>query len=461
MSLFHCSVATALACVLGSLTGLAEGFPRQRIGAVTDEGDRLGSLERDSFSPRPAVASSQRDAPMDGWLRLASKGRSTEAASEVERTLTEAALQPNVALGPEAQDRTPTRPRGGAAGSSQQGRQQGGQAGGAAGRGSAPGFDRAPGHRFGLPKAPQRTPGAIRLGSYNLLNLFDDKDDPRLSGQNDDLPMAIDPDRAAAMAAAIRELDADVIALQEVESEEAVRWFVGRWLKDAGYDHIASRDVGNPRGIECAVISRFPIVDVQTFVDADLDDVARPGDGWAPRPDDAPPRGALRYQRSPLVVTVKPSEHYTLTILSLHHKASAGFDFLREAEALKTASIVRALEKQDPSRNIVLLGDFNAAPWDKSLRVYLENGMVDVFAARTTDRNKVESRRWRTHESERVLDYVLMNRAAFREFVPGSAFVLGTLHPGDDYDYRTQKPPKGYASDHYPIAVEVVPRDEK
>ena len=344
----------------------------------------------------------------------------------------------------------------------------GGQAGGGQrGAGQATGGRGAtatrsgPGQRFGVAKAPPRTPGAIRIGSYNLLNLFDDKDDPKISGKDDDIAMTIDPDRAAAMAAAIRALDADVLALQEVESEEAVRWFVDRWLKDAGYAHIASRDVGNPRGIECAVISRFPIVDVKTYTDANLDDAVRTGDGWADRPKDAPPVGKLRYQRSPLVVTVKPAEDYLLTVFSIHHKASAGFDFQREAEALKTASIVRQLEKEDPSRNIVLMGDFNAAPWDKSLRVYFDNALTDAFAGRSTDRSKPESRRWRTHESEKVLDYVLLNRAAFREFVPGSAFVLGTLHPGDDYDYRTDKPPKGYASDHYPIAVELMPKDVK
>jgi endonuclease/exonuclease/phosphatase family metal-dependent hydrolase len=397
------------------------------------------------------------------WIHAALAGMlaSPPGGSLCESTLRHRERSPQSCVAHSRAERAESQAPPDASGEVTQGRQQGGTAGAAAGRGGKAGADRGPAQRFGLPKAPPRTPGAIRLGSYNVLNLFDDKDDPRLSGQFDDLPMAIDPDRAATIAAAIRELDADVLALQEVESEEAVRWFVQRWLKGAGYEHIASRDVGNPRGIECAVISRFPITDVRTFTDADLDDVVRAGEGWAPRPADAPPRGRLRYQRSPLMVTVKTPDDYTLTLFSIHHKASAGFEFLREAEALKTASLVRALEKQDPARNIALLGDFNAAPWDKSLRVYLENGLVDLFAARTTDRNKPESRRWRTHESERVLDYILLNRAAYREYVPGSSFVLGTLHPGDDYDYRTQKPPKGYASDHYPIAVEVLPPDQK
>lgn len=39
---------------------------------------------------------------------------------------------------------------------------------------------RGPGHRYGLETAPERTPGAIRIASYNILNYFDDVDDPAL-----------------------------------------------------------------------------------------------------------------------------------------------------------------------------------------------------------------------------------------------------------------------------------------
>lgn len=317
--------------------------------------------------------------------------------------------------------------------------------------------------RYGVPKAPAKPREAIRIATYNTLNLFDDHDDPALRGDMDDITMTISPDRAASLATAIKALDADVLALQEVESEAAVKWFRDRWLKGLGYDHVVSRDVGNPRGIENAILSRFPIKDVKTYVDLNLDSLKRDGEGWTPRPSDAPPQGRLRFARSPLAVEVevpRPNgEPYRLTLFSIHHKAGRDFNFQRESEALGIASIARDIMKSDPSRNIVLLGDFNAAPWDKSTRVYLASGFTDTLAHRTTERSSPESRRYRTHESERVLDYILLNSAAFRELIPGSAFVLGTLHPGDRYDYRNDTPPKGYASDHYPVAIDLVPVD--
>jgi hypothetical protein len=40
---------------------------------------------------------------------------------------------------------------------------------------------------------------------------------------------------------------------------------------------------------------------------------------------------------------------------------------------------------------------------------------------------------------------------------------MGTMHPPSDYDWKTdpekEKVPAGYASDHYPVAVDVMPKD--
>ncbi len=326
--------------------------------------------------------------------------------------------------------------------------------------------ERGPSQRFGLAKAPPKTQGAIRIGAYNVLNLFDHVDDPALTGEFDDLPMATSDDRCRAMAAAIRELNADVLALQEVESLEALTWFRDTYLKGMGYDHIASIDVGYFRGVEQSVLSRFPIVETRTWTDARLDRVRRTGLGWA----DVPPgergdqRGDernFRHQRSPLMVTIKVNDDYRFTLLSVHHKAGRDFNHHREAEALHNVEVIRELLKEDPSRNIVVAGDFNCAPWDKSMRVYLEAGLIDTLSHRSTQRDSDESAQYRTHESARVLDYILLNSAAHREFVVGSAFVLGTLHPGDDYDWRTDTPPRGYASDHYPVAIDLMPKDVK
>ena len=78
---------------------------------------------------------------------------------------------------------------------------------------------RGPEIRFGRPTPLAKADDAIRIASYNVLNLFDEADDPSLQGKYDDLPMATSRDRCESVARIIRSIDADVLCLQEVEFE--------------------------------------------------------------------------------------------------------------------------------------------------------------------------------------------------------------------------------------------------
>jgi endonuclease/exonuclease/phosphatase family metal-dependent hydrolase len=316
-----------------------------------------------------------------------------------------------------------------------------------------------PVNKFGLSEPRPRTPGAIRLAAYNTLNLFDHVDDPAMQGDHDDIKAATAPERCEALAQAIKAIDADIIALEEIESLEALKWFRDTYLPDAGYAYLASIDVGYYRGVECSVMSRFKITEARVWPDESLDDVRRAGTGWAPVPPEQ--RQGLKFQRSPLMVNVQTDSGYELTIFALHHKAGSDFKHHREAEALQIVEYLDALREREPERNVVVMGDFNAAPFDKSLRIYLEAGMIDTLAHRTIWKDDPDSPLYKTHESDRVLDYILLNSAAHREMVIGSAFVYGTLYPGDSYDFTRDPHPPGYASDHYPVVVDLMPRDAR
>ena len=313
-----------------------------------------------------------------------------------------------------------------------------------------------PTNKFGLAQAPKRTPGAIRIATYNVLNLFDHIDDPALTGAHDDMLLAATDERCRALADAIRNVDADIVGLEEVESLECVKWFRDNYLKDLGYKYICSHDVGYYRGVEQAVLSRIEITGSHVWPNAPLQSVKRVGQGFTPVPRSNEP---LTFQRSPLLVEFRTEAGYELSALVVHHKAGGDFDYHREAEALRIVEILQELTKANPSRNIIVMGDFNAAPWDKSFRVYLEAGMIDTLSHRTTQGDG-EALLYKTHESNRVLDYILLNSAAHRELVIGSSFVLGTLFPPPSYDWRTDPHPPGYASDHYPVAIELMPEDK-
>ena len=321
------------------------------------------------------------------------------------------------------------------------------------------------GHRFGRETPLEKSKGAIRIASYNLLNLFDKVDDPALSGKYDDLAMATNDDRCRAMAAAITALDADILCVQEIESEECLKWFRDTYLKDLGYDHIVSRDVGYYRGVEQGVLSRFPIKQATIWPDEDLSDMKRKKVGgeeanWAECDGD---QGAS-FQRSPIMVdlgiqaTAEWIEPYELSLVVVHHKSGREFNCQRESEALQIVELIEKRLEAEPDLNLVVLGDFNASPSAKSIAVYKDSGFKNAYEHRWQKTGNTRDL-FRTHESNRVIDYIMFNPNAFKEAVPETFQVVGTLHPGDKYDWRTDEPPSGYAADHYPLAIDLIPMD--
>lgn len=315
----------------------------------------------------------------------------------------------------------------------------------------------SPHQRFGLSEPMPRLDDTIRVASYNVLNFFDQTDDPRLQGEYDDFgdnPGPTTDERCRVLADAIRAVDADVLAMQEVESEEALEWFRDKYLADMGYDYIVSKDVGYYRGVEQSLMSRFPITDVKTWTNADLDGVKRVGGGW----DDVPAGTKnIRFQRSPLCVSVKTPDGYELTLFVMHHKSGRS-RWHREAEALQVMEYVADMLKKDPEQNIIILGDFNAQPWDRSMQVYLRGGMIDSMTCRNHNLEHGDSSPvCKTHTSDRLIDFILLNHGASGELVTGSGFVFGTS--AEEYDWRNNPIPEGYGSDHYPIAIDLVPRE--
>ena len=317
------------------------------------------------------------------------------------------------------------------------------------------------GPRLGVAQAPAKDAGVIRVASYNLLNLFDDRDDPALSGEAEDLDDAKPHEQKLAAAKAIRALNADVIGLQEIESYDALSEFVHEYLDGMGYEHVVSIDVGQERGIEQAVISRFPITEAMVWPHMPLGGVHP--DLYGNKPNELAGQPVL-CRRSPLRVTVEVpagtsgagDNPYRLTLFVVHHKSGKYNDYWRNRESARFVQMIQQLEESEPGRNIVVLGDFNALNTDWSVSNYRDAGMYDVFGNdRTPDASQT------THESGRCIDFIMINSALHREVKPESAFVLGVPVRSAEAAERwwETEAPEGYASDHMPLAVDIYPQD--
>jgi endonuclease/exonuclease/phosphatase family metal-dependent hydrolase len=159
-------------------------------------------------------------------------------------------------------------------------------------------------------------------------------------------------------------------------------------------------------------------------------------------------------------VRVRPD--YVLRVIVVHHKAGGlEFAYQREAEALQVMEWVKEAQAKDPAINLVVLGDFNAQPSHKTAKIYAEGGLVGAYDFRDRSRKDMKDA-YTTHASGRPIDYIMASPGLSEDFVNSSFFVLGTMHAGDDYDWRKgEEPPKGYASDHYPIAIDFTPDDSE
>ncbi len=309
------------------------------------------------------------------------------------------------------------------------------------------------GFKYGRKEPLPKKPGTVRLAAYNLENLFDDQDDPALSGEFEDKTMTTPPERLAALAATIKALDADVLAVEEVESKECLTAFRDHYLKGLGYDYLASVDAGDRRGIEQSVLSRYPIVEVANWPSEHIDDMRakETGEGWSTPADGKWPE---RWARSPLMVRVKSPQGYELTLFVVHHKASKEFDAQRELEGLQVLEFVRERLAKHPDENLAILGDFNNSPSKKSIKVYAESSDPKLTNA-YDDRfdTKAPSDTYLTHASGRPIDFIFMSRGLAKDAVPGTFFVLGT-----PIGAKADSPkPKGYASDHFPVAIDLTP----
>ncbi len=311
--------------------------------------------------------------------------------------------------------------------------------------------------RFGVADAPAKPAGAVRLVAYNIENLFDDVDDPTLSGRNEDIDDTKPLHQRAAVAEAIRLVDADILCMQEIESLEALEWFRDEFLSDMGYDYIVSIDAGNSRGIENAVLSRYPLSEGKVWVGKLLGGV---------HPDlygDKPNFHAgekIAFRRSPLQVDVEMpgvegQDPWTLSLFVEHHKSGRYNSYWREAEARMIVQLAEEITDAHPDRAVIVLGDFNAQPADESVQIYLRNGFHDVFANREDEGAAIV-----THESGRRIDLILANDAAMSHLLVDQAFVFGTAARPPEINWRDLDTFMGYAADHYPVVVDVVPSSD-
>lgn len=210
----------------------------------------------------------------------------------------------------------------------------------------------------------------LRIASYNALNLFDDIDDP---GKRDEGTPAKSADSQRALADVILSSDADVIAMQEVEKLSALKDFRDQNGLREEYPHLVLVEGNDKRGIDVALMSKFPVNDVVSHKDEVF-----PVKGQKPR----------GFLRDLLQADIEVPEYGEVRFFVTHLASKMGgkrADRMRIAEARAAREIIKEETADFPGQKYVILGDFNDTPDSPAVQEFKRKdkdgwGMVDAFA---------------------------------------------------------------------------------
>ncbi len=242
----------------------------------------------------------------------------------------------------------------------------------------------------------------MRIASFNVQNmrLRRDAGQSRIDGARDlDMPEDTGPDAARLdpldrwlTAAVLRDIDADVVALQEVFDRDTLDHFHEHYLLGLGVSPYPTRICvpGNDgRGLDLALLSRRPVDDLRSHADTTPRDLGLEG---AAEPD------LPLFRRDCLMATIG-----RLTLVICHFKAP-----YPDAEAtwpirrLEAAGVRRLIERRFAGRRDacwLILGDLNE-PGDPMLKA--EPAITPLLGAFSVDlmQRLPEAERWTFFERD-------------------------------------------------------------
>ena len=272
---------------------------------------------------------------------------------------------------------------------------------------------------------------SFRVGTYNLENYLDAAIGTR--------PQKT-PEARAKIRESLRTLKADVVALQEMGSTNALLELRAS-LKAEGLDYPHWEHVsGWDTNIHVAVLSRFPITARRPHTNESFLLFGR----------------RFRVSRGFAEMDIQVNSRYSFTLITAHLKSrrpvpEADEAELREQEALLLRERIDARLTANPEGNLIVLGDLNDTKDTKSTRAIIGRGKTALIDTRPAERNgdnqpnpnpRYEPRNitWTYHygkeDSYSRFDYILISRGMVPEWNKEETYVLALANWGIGSDHR-------------------------
>jgi endonuclease/exonuclease/phosphatase family metal-dependent hydrolase len=248
---------------------------------------------------------------------------------------------------------------------------------------------------------------ALRVATFNVHLFFDLSCDSGNCGlgEFEQAPSATEFEaRADAIAEAIRGLDADVVSVQEIETEVAMDALASR-LSDV-YPTIVLGETGAPGSIDVAVLGRGQFLEARTH-------------RYHPM---LKPDGTSTYFAREFLEVHMDLDAERVIQFSAHFRSKANDDPGRRlAEAKAAREIVIASATEFPDAIVVLAGDLNDTPGSEPIDV-LENGLELLRVAKDLPVGEQGTYQW--NGQAEAIDHVFLSTTSRGVYVPGSAEVI-------------------------------------
>ncbi|RKG80703.1 endonuclease/exonuclease/phosphatase family protein [Corallococcus terminator] len=263
---------------------------------------------------------------------------------------------------------------------------------------------------------PEGSAGRVRIAAYNVHRLFDTVcESGSCGGSNyEELPTQAEfEQQAERLARAITALDAEVVLLEEVETQASLDELQRR---TPGFGHARLGEIGTVASVDVAVLSKHPIIDVR-----------RHRDRYIYRPDGS----ATRFSRELLEVHLNVHGAEVI-VFAAHFRSKVDDDAGRRiAEATASREIVVDVAKAFPDALVVLGGDLNDVPGSEALNAMERDG---ALLRVSSDRPSTEVWTYVYSNQRQAIDHLYL-AAGGGAYVPGSFRVAreGNGYGGSDH----------------------------
>ena len=274
-------------------------------------------------------------------------------------------------------------------------------------------------------------PDEITILTWNVEHFIDQHDNPYVRNRREDEGSRMEGKEELLMKA-LREIDADIVVLQEFESVGYLASMANEHLSDLGYRFFADAE-SYSWYMNVVIMSKVPLGTLYSY-----------GALYTPVPgimtDEGVEETQINLNTRMWSIDVLPNADYDFVLTGVHLKAGRG----ERNEQMRLGQInflkgqfARFL-KEDKKANLVVLGDFNCTPDSKEFKAMLAgkkgHAFVDPLAGTGVFSHPSREPNWR-------IDHIIANTNMMKELVPGSVKV----------EYVLPKSEMVKLSDHMPV----------